>query len=504
MGAILDGPGASASAQYRIRRKDGSWLWMEGTATNHLDESAIGAIVGNYRDISERKRAEDAAQESERRFRALVEKSWDATAVMEADGTIRYVSPATTRMLGYLSEEIVGHTLTHLVHPDDVDRRAERGATLMAGGLGGTIASEMRLRHKGGGFRWLEIVTRNLLEDPAIRGFVANFRDVTERKQAEEALRIAEARYRSLVEQIPAIIYLADPARNALLYTSPQRESMLGYPSEEWTAEPLLWERVIHPDDLERVRAADARAIATGEPEAVEYRYIAKDGRTVWVSDEAVLIRDDDGEPLYWQGVVADITARKQAEGVLRESEARFRAQYQGNPIATYTWQRAGTDWRFIDYNRAADAISGGMIRGLVGQFASALYRDLPDVRDALGRCDTEQRTIRQERSWTFAGTGQRRELIDSFVPVPPDLVVLYSEDITERARAEGALRESEARYRNLIELSPEPILVHRNERHIFANAAAVRLFGVTDAGDLIGKAVCDTIPRSSVRRHRN
>ncbi|MGI8856916.1 MAG: PAS domain S-box protein [Thermomicrobiales bacterium] len=495
MGAILDTPGASASAQYRIRRKDGSWLWMEGTGTNHLDDPAIGAIVGNYRDISERKGAEETLKESEERFRALVERSWDAVAVLGVDGAVRYISPSATRIIGYLPDEIIGRALDDLFHPADQAGRADRGAVLVNGGLGATVASEMRVRHKDGGWRWLEIVTTNLLEDPAVRGFVSNFRDITERKQAEETLRLAETRYRSLVEQIPAIVYLADATRSSLLYTSPQREAMLGYAPEEWTAEPRLWEKVVHPDDLERVRAEDTRAIASGEPETVEYRYVAKDGHVVWVRDEAVLIRDGDGEPLYWQGVVVDITERKRAEEELRERERQLAAQFQGNPVPMYTWQRQGEDWALTGYNRAADAITHGTVARIVGATLGEVYGDRPEIHESFVRCAAGEERVDHEMEYTFRPTGERKDLCVTYVLVAPDLILVHTEDVTERKIAEEALRQSEGRYRSLIELSPEPILVHSDERHIFANAAAVRLLGATAVGDLIGGAVCDTIP---------
>ena len=114
--------------------------------------------------------------------------------------------------------------------------------------------------------------------------------EITERKRTEAALRSAETRYRSFVEQIPRdhLSRRCRPHRAPL--HQPQRETMLGYTPAEWTAEPRFWEKTVDPDDLERVRTADAEAIATGGRELVEYRYIAKDGRIVWVRDEAWLI----------------------------------------------------------------------------------------------------------------------------------------------------------------------------------------------------------------------
>ena len=135
--------------------------------------------------------------------------------------------------------------------------------------------------------------------------------------------REAEIRYRTLVEQTPAITYVQEPIESdnpkAVTYVSPQYETILGYPADSQMIDEEHWLRTIHPEDRERVLAEDARTDQTGEPFKVEYRVIARDGRVVWVRDEATLVRDEDGEPLYWLGVQYDITEHKRAEEALRE-----------------------------------------------------------------------------------------------------------------------------------------------------------------------------------------
>ena len=153
-------------------------------------------------------------------------------------------------------------------------------------------------------------------DDLAVRGIVLNARDITERKEAEERLREAEERYRTLVEQIPVVAYIdrAD-GTDTPLYTSPQIEGLLGYNQEEGSRE-RLWRERLHPEDRERVLAADERFEKAGEERfREEYRLVAKDGSVVWVLEDAVLVKDDTtGAPLYWQGILYDITERKEAE----------------------------------------------------------------------------------------------------------------------------------------------------------------------------------------------
>ena len=144
------------------------------------------------------------------------------------------------------------------------------------------------------------------------------------RERAASRLDETQARYRVLVEQIPAITYIEDPATGDAIYTSPQVATILGYGPGEWGTKDQ-WLRAIHPDDVERVLAEDDRTERTGEPFRCEYRLLAKDGHPVWMRDEAVLLQDEHGEGRYWQGVRFDITTEKAAEERLKAAEERFR-----------------------------------------------------------------------------------------------------------------------------------------------------------------------------------
>ncbi len=154
------------------------------------------------------------------------------------------------------------------------------------------------------------------------------------RERAERRISETETRYRSLVEQIPAITYIAEPGTGRTIYISPQLETVLGYTREEM--KPELYWASLHPDDRSRILAEDERTNRTGEPYRVQYRQRAKDGRWVWIRDEALLVHDERGNPLYWQGVRFDITAQKETEQQVREAEERYRTLIETVPAVTY------------------------------------------------------------------------------------------------------------------------------------------------------------------------
>ena len=148
-----------------------------------------------------------------------------------------------------------------------------------------------------------------------------------ERKRSGESLRAAETRYRTLVEQLPIVVYVS-PAENveATVYVSPQIERLLGYTQAEWLKDPFYWKKIIYPEDRERLFAAVERMRISGDPLDEEYRMIARDGRVVWLRDRARLQHDADGRPLLWQGFMVDISDKKQSEARIKHQIERLKA----------------------------------------------------------------------------------------------------------------------------------------------------------------------------------
>ena len=179
----------------RLRHKDGSWRWTESTARNLLENPSVQAIVVNYHDITERKHAEEALKANEERFRALVEKSSDVLQLINSDHKRIYVSPAVTNVLGYSPEEFLAQSSEDATLPEDraiVDTARSRAATNPRESI--TLIN--RRKHKDGSWRWTENTYRNFYDDPNVGALVVNFHDITDRKNAEDALRLDEARWK--------------------------------------------------------------------------------------------------------------------------------------------------------------------------------------------------------------------------------------------------------------------------------------------------------------------
>jgi PAS domain S-box-containing protein len=284
--------------------------------------SHIGAQLGR---VVERVRAEAAMRESEERFRVLFEHSPDAIILIDPhhphiSWPIVDCNEGACRMNGYTREELIGQSID-ILNTSSGDLQ-ERAAYLERLRGEGTIQIETAHRRKDGTCFPIEVVTSfvSLSGRELILGID---RDISERKRTEDALRAAEAKYRTVVEQVPAIIYTADiDASSSTSYVSPQIESILGFTPDEWLADPKLWIEQIHPDDRARVMGVVSRAHASNEPVPTEYRSLTRDGRVVWLQDAARVVRDEAGHPLFMQGITLDITARKRAEEALVEERA--------------------------------------------------------------------------------------------------------------------------------------------------------------------------------------
>jgi PAS domain S-box-containing protein len=310
-------------ATYRVRAVDGTYRWLRDEALHDPDESRW---VGVLSDVTDERRAEDSLRETITRFRALVEQM-PAVVYLHAPGADprnvpEFMSRRYEEIFGYPIEERMADPdlWSKILHPDDRERALE--IARHAAATGEPFSMDYRIVHKDGSVAWIHdetVMVRDDRGDPLFWQGVAT--DVTDRKQTEQALRDAAAKFQTLAEQIPAVTYIEQLGETAVpIYMSPQYEAILGFTPEERLATPGLWESRLHPEDRDRVLAEVAAMSDDVAGWSLEYRMLHRDGHAVWLRDEAVLVRDDDGTPLFHQGVLFDITASKRAEQELERA----------------------------------------------------------------------------------------------------------------------------------------------------------------------------------------
>src|SRR5437667_203750 len=249
-------------------------------------------------------------------FHALVEHSSDAVALLDETGAITYVSQAATRLLGYGVPELTGTNALGFLHPDDL-ALTERLCRQLLDQPGTPIRTELRARHKDGSYHLVEAVAVNRLDDPAVGAVVANWRDITERLRAEQALRNSEQSYRSLVDGVRDVIFALSPG-GEVTSLNPAFEEMTGFPPAEWVGRPF--EAFVHPDDVPLALDLFGRVLQ-GEPRpTIQFRILTRAG-TYRVAEFSATAQLRDGRLTGILGIGRDVTERLGLEQQLRQAQ---------------------------------------------------------------------------------------------------------------------------------------------------------------------------------------
>ena len=367
--------GTEFDETYRMRTVTDRWAWVRDKMRPvRGDDGQILYWQGFLIDVTEQMEAEGLLREAETRYRAMVERipAVTYTDLVGDDGTtyMGFVSPQIEQILGYPPERFLADATFwfSIMDPDDLAHlraiNAFDNTDLEA------FDHVYRMQHADGHWVWVhDISTAVLGADGRLEYFLGFLTDVSPLKDAEERLREAELRYRTLVEQNPAVFYVQeidpdDPSRSITTYVGPGDEALTGYPRHASVTDPLLWRRMVHPDDRERVFAADAASNRSADSFSEEYRLIRRDGRIVWVLDEARLV-ERQGKPPIWQGFQLDITARKEAEQRLHDAHEHLRLMVETSLDAIVTMDANGliTGW-----NPQAETTFGWAREEIVGR----------------------------------------------------------------------------------------------------------------------------------------
>ncbi|HUI07519.1 MAG TPA: PAS domain S-box protein [Verrucomicrobiae bacterium] len=478
----------------RYVRKDGRVVW--GEVSISLVRDARGQAVhsiSHVLDITERKLAEAALKRSEERFRALIQHGFDAIAVVRADATVQFASESTSRALGYEPDDLAGRDALEFVHPEDLARITEAFNELLQS-PGGNMNEQFRCRHKDGSWRWLEVSGTNCLAQPHVDGIILNYHDITPRKQTEEVLRESEEKYRTLAESAPDAIYIIN-REDRVQYANTHAASMIGKTPQE-----LVGRRradLFPPETSQHQRREIEAVFESGKPRHVQNRTSVPGGE-LWLDTQLAPLRGTGDAVRAVMGISRDVTDQKRAEEALRQSEERYRTMVEAIPYPVWRCNAEGQpvdgNIRWCEYtgqtpeealgNRWVEALHpddvGGVLqkmqeaianRGVYqaeyrlrrasdGSYRWHLGRGLPvKDKDGLILCwfgsavdiDDQKRaeeTLRRAHDELEKLVEERTE---DLVRANAALV----QEVTERQHAEEALRESETRYRTLVEEIP-------------------------------------------------
>ncbi|MEW6441013.1 MAG: PAS domain S-box protein [bacterium] len=428
--------GSAGRAEMRVRHKDGSWRFYESIAQNLMHDPTLRAILVTSRDVTDRRRAEEALRLSEERFRALVQNLSDTMVIMEPDGTRRYVSPAAERVLGYTPEEMTGQNAFDTLHPDDLERaRAAMDSCIR--NPDETVTVGLRARHKDGSWRVVEVVLQNLLDNPAIRGIVINSRDITERKRTEEALRLSEERFRAVIENLSDVVTIM--GRDGMRRYTSAAQASLGYSPEELIGKDPL--EMVHPDDLGFVSASmEEILLSAGAVRRVEMRVRCKDGS--WRHVDAIGRNLMDNPAIAGLLITSrDVTERKRTEEALQEEKDFTGSLIQACPAFFIT---IDPDARVHTVNASMLQAFGYELEEIVGKYTMRTLVSPAYYEGALGFF--EQLVQAKEPSYVVAGvlTKDGRERLVEWHGRPVlkaggevDFVFALGIDVTERRRME-------------------------------------------------------------------
>jgi len=405
-----------------------------------LFKGAHGILI----DVTAQRRVEESLRKSEEYFKAIIENSSDIILILDKLGAITYASPSIERFLGYRPDELIGKRSLDLIVSDDKPRAiADFGRALLTKEV--PIPNVFRIRHKNGTERILEGIGKNLLDNPIVAGFVMNVRDITERKQAENALRESEERYRELTDFLPISIstFEVDAAGSIISYNRTALETFRY--NEEDFKEGMNALQFFAPEEWQRVGEHMGNVIQGTSTPGQEFTFLRKDGsKFIGLIYASPNIQQN--KTVGIRGVIIDITDRKRAEEALRESELRYRLLFEeaDDGIALADAETG----EIVDCNQALCRMTEQNKTELLGQPQSILH---PQHHLINGHSSSFQshktgdpRLTLEDNLLSKSGKIIPVEIKASrFGMNGCDYLLGTFRDITERKRAEGKLKET-------------------------------------------------------------
>lgn len=493
---LFEQPPETVRTNSRMRHQDGSWRWIEATARNMIDHPAIGGILVNWRDVTDRKLAEAALQRSEEQFRL----AFDFAQIGSWDWDLRTNQITWNQNHFHLlglnpdTDEASYNNWRDRLHPEDVTRTEAAVNASLSNRT--AFQAEYRLIHPDGTLHWV-IGKGRAIYDPAGRPIrmIGVMLDITDRKQIEDQVRQQFNLLKMAQQAAQMGVYEWDLVTNQAYWT-PEMEILMGMKLEERPNNLDAWFAQVHPEDRVRFEQLLPHWLGLGQQmEANEYRF-DRNGEERWIDARGYILRDGDGRAVRMIGTNLDITDRKRTEAALRESQLQLQQRlaeietiYQSAPIGLNVLD---TDLRFVRINQRLAEINGFSIEAHLGHTVREILPDLADAAEELLRPILET----GDPLWnveligeTPAQPGVQRIWLEHFLPLKDGNRVIgintVCEEITDRKRTEDLLRLRERQFRQAIINAPYPIILHAEDGEVVQiNQVWTELTGY-EAGDI-------------------
>lgn len=490
--------------EVRYRHKDGSTVWVicSGKVIEWDAEGKPLRAIGCHIDITQRKQIEAQLISLTTINQAILASASYSIISTTEDGTIKTFNKAAESMLGYAAAEVIDKATPELIHDlEQVKQRApqlssELGYEILPGfevfvaKARQGIVSEQEwsyIRKDGSRFPVLLSVTALRDDRGQLTGFLGIARDITERKAFETALVESEAKFRHLVEGVNDLIWSSD-RNGTLVYLSPQFQTLFGWEPSEWVGKQFI--DLVHPDDRAFILQDYRENIEFGKtPNKVECRHLHRDGNYLWVRVSATLVKNSEGEAIGMQGILTDISDRKETERLLKQQLATIEAAIEGIAILK--------DDKYISLNHSHLSLFGyDRPEELVGKSWRQLY-----APEEINRIESEVFPLLARNGyWQGEATAIRKDGTTfaeglSLTLTEDGLLICVCRDITERKQAEAQL----TRLNNALANAMEGISqLDISGRYIAVNQAYAKIGGY-EPEELLGQNWQVTVHRSDL-----
>ncbi|MFW9915739.1 MAG: PAS domain S-box protein [Candidatus Thorarchaeota archaeon] len=479
---------------YTALRKDGNTFPALIYTDIIVHESKTTGLRGLLIDNTEQEETEIALRESEEKYRNLVERANDGILIIQ-DGKIAFINKQVTNIFGRTAEEIINTPFAKYLPPESLGELTKRYQQRMTGEDIPRIYETVVLRHDG--TRAPIEVNAGLIQYQSRPADLVIVRDISERKEKELALRESEERYRSLVETSPEGITLAQ-LDGTIVLINQQGARILGYGNPSELIGRNAFEFIV-PEEQAQAMANFKKMLTIGTISNIEYTCLRKDGTKFSVAVNATVIKDEDGQPSHVIGMSRDITGQKGIERELRESEKKYRSILANIEDGYFEVDLAGN---FTFFN---DVISKTLGYGK-DELINMNYRQYMDAETAKAVYKTFNTVFRTKNpirlfDWEITRKDGKKLLVEASVsPIlgstgDPTGFQGIVRDITSRRQADEALRESEQRYRELVEKMEEGVVVEDSEGcFTFVNLRFAEMLGYRQE-ELIGQHWTNIVP---------